>query len=345
MVGSLFDDNPDAMADLTVLGKGELPAPPSVPEEISARAKELIGKSLSPNTRLSYSKWWRRFEAWGGTLPASQVQIIEYLSEHSTSHSASTLNNWTVAINFVHVRHGYGKPCNTTMVRDCLTGLSNEQAGRRVRQVRPIIRKDLVVMLDAMGNSLIDLRDRCMVLIGYIAALRRSEIASIRVGHLAFTEQGVDLLIPKSKTDQKGKGATVGIPFASGVRCPVKTLKLWLNELPDCDDPEALVFRHVDRGENIRTARLKLVDGVAVTVGLDAGSVARIIKRRCTAAGLDPTLFSGHSLRAGLITQAVLDGKGTWQIRKTSRHKGDSVLGRYIRDGNRYKNTAAEGML
>lgn len=314
-------------------------------ESIPDRAKELVGKKLSLNTRRSYAKWWKRFEDWGGSLPASPAKIVAYLTENEATHSVSTLNSWAVAINFVHYRAGYDKPCNTALVRDFLVGKANEQAQSRIRQVRPIVRKDLLAILDATGNGLIDLRDRCLLLIGYIAALRRSEIAGIRVGHFSFTDEGVDLFIPISKTDQRGRGTTLGIPFATGKHCPVRTLRMWLQELPDGEDPDAVVFRRIDRGENIHPARLKKIDGAMVSVGLETGSIARIIKRRCESVGFNPDAFSGHSLRAGLITQAALDGKEMWEIRKTSRHKGDSVLSQYIRDGSRYKNTAASGML
>ncbi len=37
-------------------------------------------------------------------------------------------------------------------------------------------------------------------------------------------------------------------------------------------------------------------------------SVARIIKRTCTLAGLDPARYSGHSLRSGMATSAAAGG-------------------------------------
>jgi site-specific recombinase XerD len=42
-------------------------------------------------------------------------------------------------------------------------------------------RKDLFVVLGAMGDRLKDLRDRALLLIGFAGGLRRSELAAINL--------------------------------------------------------------------------------------------------------------------------------------------------------------------
>jgi hypothetical protein len=39
---------------------------------------------------------------------------------------------------------------------------------------------------------------------------------------------GIEVLLPRSKTDQSGAGRTVFIPHANGDRCPVLALREWL---------------------------------------------------------------------------------------------------------------------
>src|ERR1700739_4842818 len=52
-----------------------------------------------------------------------------------------------------------------------------------------------------------------------------------------------------------------------------------------------------------------------------------------SALGLDPTRYSGHSLRSGFATSAAVAGVPTWKIKAQTGHVSDVVLGRYIRDG------------
>jgi site-specific recombinase XerD len=85
----------------------------------------------------------------------------------------------------------------------------------------------------------------------------------------------------------------------------------------------------VDRLGRVRSTRLSDRD------------VARIVKRTATAAGLDPSRYAGHSLRAGLATSAAAAGVEERQIMAQIGHKSVAVARRYIRDGSLFRNNAA----
>ena len=51
-----------------------------------------------------------------------------------------------------------------------------------------------------------------MLLLGFAAALRRSELVGLDVGDVAFTREGLVLSLRRSKTDQEGQGRKIGIP-------------------------------------------------------------------------------------------------------------------------------------
>ena len=55
--------------------------------------------------------------------------------------------------------------------------------------------------------------------------------------------------------------------------------------------------------------------------GLSGHAVAETVKRACRRAGLDAGEYSGHSMRAGLVTSAVAAGVAELDIARTSRHK------------------------
>ena len=74
---------------------------------------------------------------------------------------------------------------------------------------------------------------------------------------------------------------------------------------------------------------------------LHANSVATLLKRAAVRAGIDPTNVAGHSVRAGMATQAAMNGAGERQIAKTTRHKSQRVLRRYIRTGKLFRDNAS----
>jgi integrase len=77
--------------------------------------------------------------------------------------------------------------------------------------------------------------------------------------------------------------------------------------------------------------------------GLSPDSVARIIKKRAAVVGLDPARFSGHSLRAGLVTSAAAAGVPEWAIRRLTGHKSEAMLHRYVRPVDRFSGAVMTG--
>ena len=77
---------------------------------------------------------------------------------------------------------------------------------------------------------------------------------------------------------------------------------------------------------------------------LDGKDIATLIKSAVKAAGLDPTKFSGHSLRAGLVTTAARAGKSERSIMGQTGHRSVAMVRRYIRDAGLFDDNAADGI-
>ena len=192
----------------------------------------------------------------------------------------------------------------------------------------------------ALGMTLRARRDKAMLLVGFAAALRRSELAAVRTEHLSFTPDGLRLLIPKSKSDQEGAGQVVGVAYGSRAEtCPVRAVRSYLaaagRELADQGRPSPLsgpVFRSVDRWGRLGR---KAITG---------RTVANVVKAYAQAAGLDPTLYAGHSLRAGFATTAARAGKPDRAIQKQTRHKSTAMLAEYVREGRLFDENASDGI-
>jgi integrase len=172
-------------------------------------------------------------------------------------------------------------------------------------------------------------RDRALVLLGFAGAFRRSELVSVTVENLTFSDKGVDVFLPRSKTDQEAGGQSIAILNGKVLR-PVDRLKDWLAAAEITDGP---VFRRFYRGDH-------LSDEV-----LTAQSVALIVKKYADAAGLEFGDFSGHSLRAGFITSAADNRASVSRIMEVSRHRDPRSVETYVRRANRFDDHAGDGFL
>jgi integrase len=77
---------------------------------------------------------------------------------------------------------------------------------------------------------------------------------------------------------------------------------------------------------------------------LSGEGVALVVKRWVEPLGYDPATFAAHSLRAGLATSAAAAGKSERAIMQQTGHRSVAMVRRYIREGNLFRENAAEGL-
>ena len=255
--------------------------------------------------------------------------MASYLASHAEALSVAALVRRTATISKAHEARGLPNPCRFEIVRATLRGIKRTR-GIAQREAKPLLREDLFRVLDAMGDGVKDVRDRALLLIGFAGGFRRSEIVGLNCDDIERVRQGLIITLRRSKTDQEGAGRKIGIPWGRTCHCPVLALEHWLGVSGIEDGP---VFRPVDRHSNVTSERLS---GEAVSL---------IVKERVAAASIDPTGFSGHSLRAGFATSAVQAGVSTLKIRSQTGHASDAMLSRYVRDGELFLGNAAGVLL
>jgi integrase len=288
-----------------------------------------IRASLADNTRRAYLSDLAHFENWGGAIPASPETVARYLAAHAGTLRIATLVRRIASISKAHRARGVANPTHSELVRTTLRGIKRMRRCAQ-RQAKPLLREDLLMVLDAMGGGLKDIRDRAVLLTGFAGALRRSELISLDVADVARVRRGITLHLRHSKTDQDGRGDKIAIPYGRSGRCPVLALGAWLTA---SRISEGAIFRSVDRHGRVHGGRLS---GEAVSI---------VVRKRVAAAGLDPTGYSGHSLRAGFATSAAQAGVPTWRIKAQTRHASDAMLARYIREGELFTDNAAGAFL
>ena len=285
--------------------------------------QELEAAAQSEATRRSYAQALRHFQAWGGQVPSTATVVASYIAELSQTHKTATIAHRLIAIHHAHQKAGHPSPVMTTKVKAVMQGI-RRTSGTAQRRVRALVKDDLIeaLLLSDQQAPNKAARDRAVLLVGFAGAFRRSELVGICVEHLNFVDAGVEILLPRSKTDQEGLGRTVFIPYARSARCPVKALKDWMKQ---ANIETGLVFRSISRHDHIGS---RLTDqSVALIVKAAMGRVR----------GQEAAHYSGHSLRAGFVTQATLAGLPTFQIIEVTGHRSDATLAKYIRPVQRRK--------
>jgi site-specific recombinase XerD len=100
-----------------------------------------------------------------------------------------------------------------------------------------------------------------------------------------------------------------------------------------CEHHHRPMFRPISKGEHLQSTRLT------------DRSVANIVKAHAKRVGLDPRVFSGHSLRAGFLTSAAKRGASIFKMMDVSRHRSVDTLRGYVRDAEIFKDHAGAGLL
>ena len=296
---------------------------------LPTKVEAYIHEAVAPNTRRAYLSDLAHFQAWGGNIPASPEMLASYLAAHANTFSVATLVRRSAAIAKVHKTRGFANPVSSELVRATMRGIKRT-LGCNQREAKPLLRDDLLLVLDAIGDGLKASRDKALLLIGFAGGLRRSELVGLDVADVEHVRQGIIIHLRRSKTDQEGSGHKLGIPHGRTRWCSVVALERWLSA---SGIAEGSLFRPVDRHGRLGGDRLS------------TEAVSGVIRERVSAAGIDPTGFSGHSLRAGLATSAAQAGVPSWRIRAQTRHASDAMLARYIREGELFLENAAGALL
>ncbi|NLC22298.1 MAG: site-specific integrase, partial [Halomonadaceae bacterium] len=207
-------------------------------------------------------------------------------------------------------------PADNPVIRRVLRGIANRE-GRPAKKAPPLLVEQASLIIRRLDGSVAGVRDRAIILVGWALFLRRSEIVSIRREDIRISSDRMLIVIGRSKTDQENVGSLMSLPRTGGPACPVSALEQWLSISGITSGP---VFRRVFRGGALGKENH----------GLTAHSVNLIIKKRALEAGVDePSLYSGHSLRRGGITQAYAGNNTEADIQRVSRHRSLIQLREY----------------
>lgn len=315
---------------------------------------EYAQASRAPATRRKYDSGWSAFASWCAEFgfpagPPTPVEVVAlYLAQMGRDELAiSTMDGRLAAIRDRHLEVGLLPPTDDPRLRRIRDGVRRVR-GRPTGGVDAIGLPLLAAMLATLPAGpapvpdalladrrahLAALRDRCLLTVGYLAALRREELAGLPVDHLELRPEGLRLLVARSKTDQDATGRRIDLPWAPERvtwLCPVRATLAWLDA--------AGRRPHLYRPGRDRTGSVPLLSGITPgarvrRTALTDRHVARVAKATATAAGQHREVvdqLAGHSLRAGFATAAEAAGVPRPVIARVLGHAAGTTGG-YIR--------------
>lgn len=299
-------------------------------------ANDFAQAAYADNTRRAYAGDWHRFRSWcraeqRTAMPASAECVADYLAHLANGgRKAATIARRLAAVDFHHRALGHPLPSHDDQVQRVLRGI-RRILGSNPESNAPVLVPELQRMLAATPDTLTGVRDRALLLLGFAAALRRSELVALDVDDVVFVDQGVLVHVGRGKTDPEGRGRTVAVPYASRPElCPIRALDAWLEVAGLQSGPLLLPLSRHSRPLQRR---------------LTARTVHKVVTRAAKAAGLDSTRFGAHSLRSGFATAAAQAGASERAIMSQTGHRSVRTVRRYIRQAHLFSENAAASVL
>lgn len=300
--------------------------PNSSLNEAQNAAEEYAANGHAHKTKKTYAWALRDFEKWCSqngirfVLPFSPEIVAAWIAQSAKEGLAcSSIKIMLAAIAKSHREQGFSDPTKDNHVKQVWKGVKREKGVAPKCQKAPLLAEHVALMVRGIKRTdKLKVRDSAILLVGFAAGLRRSELTQIKLNDVSFSERGAIITLRKSKTDQEGLGRAIPVPRA-GVEdvCPVTALEKWLLVKPS--------------GERI--------------FPVCVNTIRNVIKRRAKAVGIDPAVVSGHSLRAGMVTSAVRAGKAERAICKITGHRDLVTLRGYIRQGELWRENANGDLL
>jgi len=225
---------PDATAGRAVAPAAARPEPgkalshpcrPPQAKQRSRRRRRSLGRPRHRRRSGPTKADWQHYAAWCARsgfvpVPAEPATVGAYLASLAATHAPTTIRRRLAAI---------GLPWTSSHrdIQEPLRGLLR-QYGRPVQKAAPLTLEMLRRLVATCDASARGRRDRALLLIGFTGALRRSELAALRVEDVTVAAGGLRVRIARGKTDPAGQGAEIGLPRGKHAgTCPVKALRDW----------------------------------------------------------------------------------------------------------------------
>jgi integrase len=303
------------------------PAKPISIAKLIEKARIFANESISESTKRAYQSDWRTFEKFCAmhglaSIPATEGTICLYVTDRAEVARVDTIVRSVCAIGKIHEWRGYGNPTRSNALRTIMEGIKRQKY-RAKDKAKPVNLALLKKMVQKTDPSIIGIRDKTLLLVGWFGALRRSEIANLKIGNLSITDQGAELTLLTPKGSQTGE-EFVTIPRIESMLCPVASLETWLSRYDY--GPEYPLFPSF----GLRGKKLWVPRDETVHRPMCDRLVSEIVKKYVAFCGENPKKYSAHSLRRGLSSESARLNVPQVYLQRHLRHKSAAMTTEYI---------------
>ena len=254
--------------------------------------------------------------------PASVMTLRLFISYlFKSGLKGQSIRVYMSAIRFLHISNDYLYPEHTPQIQAMLRGSINLSPAPNRKQ--PITFEILAELCNKTKERKDELLLRTVMSVMFYGCLRLGEI-SLKEGeiydpsvHIRYKDAKIQndtlsLLLKSSKTDKIGQGTVIYIGCSNNPICALCYMKEYLKEHPNPHSKSPLFMSKS-------------------AVALTRNYFISILRILLVQIGLEPSLYGGHSFRAGSATSAADAGFNQWELKMLGRW-ASNVYSIYLRN-------------
>ncbi|WP_189340202.1 tyrosine-type recombinase/integrase [Candidatus Methylopumilus universalis] len=283
---------------------------------LQATIKKIEG-AYAPSTIRAYKSNFENFIKFCDginqkAIPASSEVVVSFIKSISDGRLKSASIRIAVAsIASIHKLNRLNDPVNDPDVKLEMRRM-HRHLGRGSSQAYGINKDLLDKMIASTDSSLRGIRDKALLSLAYDTLCRRSEIVSLDIEDIIYTNNLIKICLRKSKTDPNGLGKILNLSE--------KTQEYLLQWLEKSKINTGRLFRGVKNNNQI-------------TASLNKAQINKIFKKLALVANVKKeniTKISGHSTRVGAAQDLLKYGASIPMIMQKGRWSKIDTLMRYV---------------
>jgi hypothetical protein len=309
------------------------PGMPSAAAEAAHSAEYYAAHSRAPGTFKRLNTDWRTIlelcTAWEEIplpmLPTTAEMIVAHLAD--IGRASRSIGNLVSTIRTAHRLAGHPDPTADPHFRAVFDGVKRELGDVPKDQKTALLIEHLLLIYEACMQRGFPrgLMDWCVLITTFFGSFRPAELTDMHRTDVTIDSEKASIFSNKSKTNQRGKQEMIYLwRIPNSPLCPVKALEQYISIVGD------------HSGQFFRALREN-----TITESMDPKTVSRIVKYYAGAVGMHPSELGSNSLRAGIVTQMLMNGAGEVATANFTRRASIETLKDYFRPGIGMINIAA----
>ena len=290
-------------------------------KELLKKTVEKIEGAYAPATIRAYKSNFETFityceEIEQDALPANPETVVTFIRKISDSHLKSASIRIAIAsIASIHKLNRFSDPVNDPDVKLEMRRM-HRHLGRASNQAYGINKDLLKSMIAATKDDLRGARDKALLSLAYDTLCRRSEIVSLDIEDIIYTNDQIKIRLKKSKTDQDKLGKILEVNNQSKMY-----LLDWLQK-------SKLITGKIFRG---------VKNNGLLTSSLNKAQINKIYKKLAGKANVNKEILkkiSGHSTRVGAAQNLLNSGANLGMILKKGRWTKIDTAMKYLENSD-----------